>query len=222
MFTVRAHGGLCNRLRVVLSYRAWRGSITCVWLPDEQIAGARWADVFEPLPGVSFLYEDPGVVDVMACDPTHAAPQHWPLTYRDVRLREEHEARRLGVRAALGGPYSAVHARRTDCTEMAQAAGAYTTDEELAAWAAQALAPIYIATDNGTTQRALAQALAGMGKRPAWLEDIPEASTLRHTTLAASAIDLFVCAGSAEFKGSGASSFTNAVHTMRKIGGWWQ
>ena len=50
---VQVYGGLCNRLRAVLS-RLTPDGLTVVWEPNDEIAHGRFLDVFEPLPGVRF------------------------------------------------------------------------------------------------------------------------------------------------------------------------
>ena len=223
-YVVRAHGGLCNRLRVLLSYRAWRRELTVVWRPDAQCAGARWADVFEPLAGVQFLEEDPERVDAFTCDNTHEAPKGWEAAYRELRLRPAHEDKRRTMRVA--GPYAAIHARRTDARAHAELHGCYTPDEHLLAWCRGHGGRVYVATDNGTTQRLLCAALRTMGKQPvtcAPIAEHPEQDMWerRNTPLADSAIDLFMCAGATAFEGSGDSSFTNTITMLRGLGGWW-
>ena len=53
MSTVHVYGGLCNRLRAILSRLARDGSLKVVWIPDGEIAHAKWADVFEPIEGLT-------------------------------------------------------------------------------------------------------------------------------------------------------------------------
>ena len=224
-FTVRAHGGLCNRLRVVLSYRAWRGEVDVLWRADPQIAGARWGDVFEPLAGVQFLEHEPDRVDAFTCDNTHEAPKGWEAAYRELRLLPALEDKWRTLRVA--GPYAAIHARRTDARAHAELHNIFTTDEHLLAWCrGQPYGRTYVATDNGTTQRVLCEGLRTMGKQPVTCAPIAEhpeqdAWERRNTPLADSAIDLFMCAGAAAFEGSGDSSFTNTITMLRELGGWW-
>ena len=222
MYAVRAMGGLCNRLRVVLSYHARFGPLRVYWAPDGEIAGARWGDVFEPLPGVTF--SDDGGSGMWASDPYPDAPVAWPELYRQVRLLPGHMAALARARPAV--PYAAMHIRRTDLVHMATQAGVYEPDEAYVAWAQAAPAHCYLATDNGATQRHMLAALAAMGHTAYHAGEIAthagdELGGQRNTTLAQCAVDLFACAGAMAFKGTGASSFSTLVQRLRVMGGWW-
>ena len=64
---VRAKGGLCNKLRVVLSYREAAvvdggHRLVVVWVVNEECP-ARFAELFEPLDGVDFLDSDDPELD---------------------------------------------------------------------------------------------------------------------------------------------------------------
>ena len=52
---LHAVGGLCNRLRAILSYLAAHDTLTVVWEPDEYVSHGRFSDVFGPLDGVTFV-----------------------------------------------------------------------------------------------------------------------------------------------------------------------
>lgn len=218
---VRAFGGLCNRLRVVLSYRAAFGPIDVVWHPDGEIADGRWSDVFEDLDGVRFL--DSGDYGTATIDPYPHAPHGWQDGYRDVRLRPNHHAR-LGHLVSGVGPYSAIHVRRTDHTAMAQGYGTYTDDADFVQWLIDSEGPVYVATDNGTTQRAYTSLLGDRAIVAATIAEHPDqdAGGRRNTTLSHAAIDLFACVLATRFKGSGESSFTNTVLMLRERRGWWR
>lgn len=229
-FRVHAHGGLANRLRVVLSYLHVKGApLEVVWWPDSQVAGGRFADVFEPLRGVRFL--DAGDAEESSCHPSPEAwaRQDWLLRYRDLRLVAAHrEAAEGWARFAPTKDYVAIHVRRTDHVALAEKLGERTPDEDFFAWCRRtpALQPVYLATDNGTTQAHFLRALRELGKRPfAWsvLEphDRENLHDHRNTTLAEAAIDLYACARARDFLGTRASSFTHTIEILRRIGGWW-
>ena len=218
---VHARGGLCNRLRVALSYRSKHGPLGIVWLPDGEIAGARFDDVFCALPGVTFLTDmQDGIIST--CDPCPDAPNGWQETYRLLELRADHRARYKSLRPSE--PYSAVHIRRTD--HDAIAAVDPTRDREFVDFISTAYQLVYIATDNGTTQRHAITWTLDADRRPRYASLIEEHehqnfSGQRNTTLADAAIDLFMCAGADSFKGTRHSSFSNAVLMMKGLGGWW-
>jgi hypothetical protein len=218
---VEAIGGLCNRLRVVLAYRAAYGRVDVVWQPTGEIAGARFGDIFEPLEGVRFLdgYADPVL---RTTDPLHGVP--WVLGYRDLVLQRDHRDRLSDIRAAVGGPYQAVHVRRTDLDVHLR--GLLPPDDEWLAWAREQPGPIFVATDNGTTQRELVAALNAQGRESFFVALIPEhaaqdQSNQRNTSLADAALDLFLCAGASAFRGTFGSSFSETAEALRQSKGWW-
>ena len=211
---VRVIGGLCNRLRTVLSYRA-AGVSLFQWVPDGEIANARFDDVFEPLAGVQFV--DTESPDIVTCDPSHEAPG-WETNYRSLRLRPEHLARVKEVRPPY--PYAAMHIRRTDHKDYEPARLDPTTDDEFHRWVATlpGVYTVFLATDNALTQREFPFAIANR-----LIDSHPEQDTggHRNTSLADAAVDIFVCAGAHCFMGSKHSSFTDTIVLLRSLGGWW-
>ena len=214
---VHAIGGLANRLRVVFSHRAKHGEIAVQWAPDGEIAGARFDDVFMAIPAVTFLYDDRVPVGGTT-DPAPNAPAQWERDYSLLRLRDDHAQRYCALRP--GEPYSAIHVRRTD--HSAIAAQDPTRDEEFVEFIHHAYRLVYIATDNGTTQRQYINTVLETGRTPVYVAPIHEherqdMSGQRNTTLADSAIDLFACAGAYTFKGTRHSSFSNLIQTLRGL-----
>lgn len=215
MTRVRAFGGLANRLRVVLSYRHTFGPLEVVWHPDGEIAHGRFSDVFAPIDGVTFL--DEGLCGTKTLDPYPHARDGWRFLYRDLKLKPEHAVR---VEAERERPYAAIHVRRTDHVAMAKALGGYVEDEEFFAWMGRVNMPVFIATDNATTQaafiKAAAEALVPILTAGPILSDSWEGGH-RNTDLARTAVDLVTCVNARTFMGSKESSFTNLVHTMRDL-----
>ncbi len=210
---VHVFGGLCNRLRTILSWRAVHGPLIVAWEPNGEIANERFGDAFAPLAGVTFV-DTP-------------APE-WPKTL-DVHPRafgwekEWFTLQRLPGVAPIVAP-SAVHVRRTDNEVLQRMEGTWQPDDAFIAWCKSVPDPIYLATDNGTTQAGLAQAIKAMGK--VWIaqEAIPARPTdtgniggLRNTGLRTAWADLLSCVYAQHFKGSGSSSFTTTIETMRRL-----
>lgn len=220
---IQPYGGLCNRLRVVLSARAKFGQIQVVWPLDGEIAGSHFLDVFEPLSDVEFIYDGSLGPSLRTCDPylpmyptSHDDVQPWQFAYRDLKLRPEHRLRWLAVRAGEG-PYAAVHIRRSDhkCEPWVMP----TTDDEFRAWIDAQDLPVYLATDSAEMQTKLRRnfmCLTAIQEHPD-----QDSGGRRNTTLADSAIDLFVCAGASAFMGTRCSSFSDHVTFLRRMGGWW-
>ena len=225
---VQAYGGLANRLRVLLSYSHVysfvRPPLMVVWEPNGEIAYGRFQDVFCGIRGVILADRHPSP-DVVTCDPSPASPGDWEVAYTELMLAPAQLSRWVAL--VPGEPFTAVHVRRTDHRDYEPARLDPTRDDEFLAFVETAHHIVFLATDNGTTQRAYARAIERTGRRVVTTGVIDEhvhqdASGQRNTTLADAAIDLFMCARADEFMGSRHSSFTNAIHTMRRLtGGWW-
>ena len=211
---VQAIGGLCNRLRVVLSWRA-AGATRFVWEPDEEICRAHFLGVFEPIDGVTWV---DGEADLTTFDPCPHAPSNWQTAYNELQLLDGFMVGYMKERR----PYSAIHVRRTDHVALAKQCGTYTDDDAFRSWLKAAPSPIYVATDNAASQATFLDYIIRTLGKDAIASDMIEASDhQRQTSLAQSVTDLFACAGSAQFMGSGESSFTNLIHTLRSMKGWW-
>lgn len=224
MFTLHCLGGLCNRLQAVLSYRSLHRPLIVEW-SDLVQAGGHFLDAFEPLEGVEFR-DGPNwpvthhggqmtigevVADNGWCP---GAPKAWLNTYRDLKLRP-HLRERL-----IKPPYSAIHVRRTDHIPFAMGMGKLTVDAEFRAWCDYTPGPIFIATDNGTTQR---EFVSYLGERAIIQAPIPEHANQnlhdhRNTDIGSAAVDLFICAGAEKFKGTPLSSFSRTIEHLHQLG----
>lgn len=217
---VHAYGGLSNRLRVIFSHLATHGPIGVVWVPDGEIAGARFEDVFMPLAGVTFYYHATGA-SYRTCDPAPGAPAGWEESYRKLHLRPEYRDKLNAI--CPPEPYSAIHVRRTDHRDYAPACTDATQDEEFLRFIDdEAHQDVYIATDNGTTQREFRRYVERTCRKPhtnslMHIHERQDVGGQRNSTLADAAIDLFICAGADDFMGSRHSSFTNLIHTLRGL-----
>jgi len=207
---IRARGGLANRLRVVLS--RFPGPV--VWEPHHECCNAGFLDVFEPIDGLTVLKHGSGVETT---DPD----RQWSHHLSKVRPRPEIQSRIDALKASMGS-YDAMHMRRTDHILDTHVAGRHTTDEEFYAFATSRDAPLYLATDNGRTQRAVAD---WIGHRLVIGNHIPDLAHehrggdgVRHTSLADAVVDAWVCAGARRFMGSRESSFSDLIQLLRVKG----
>lgn len=211
-------GGLGNRLRTVLSWRAVHGPITVVWCRSDAVCRGRWEDAFLPLEGVEIVdggechaHEYTGRHDVMSCGVCPGLEgADWCKAYTELRPRSW----------LLGGPetrpYVAIHARRTDHVSHAKEHGHFTANEELLEWYMRD-APrgrgLYLATDCPDTlawfRKRVPNVLAhrtpervvGYEKRPGLLGE--------------AVLDLYACVRAEGFRGSWFSSFSETVEIMR-------
>jgi hypothetical protein len=220
---VRLHavGGLCNRLQAILSHREARGAIEVMWDRNEYVSGAWPLDVFEQIPGVTF-HDNAGTWDVEDHGIAHDAHAGWRSAYRDLRPVPAVQARIDKLVADLS-PFDAIHVRRTDMMPLARRLGIDLTDDDLFlewVYARKPRLPIYLATDNGETQRRYLSWLSGgvhIGATFEGGERQGEADHHRNGTLADAVVDLFVCARAREFLGSGFGSFSATIEILRGL-----
>lgn len=221
--TARIHvvGGLANRLRAMLSFRAIHGTIEVGWDADEYVSHARWSDVFAPLEGVTFTPSRPG--DAGSWESGWSvvpdAPAGWERSYADLRPVAGVQDRIDYLTARLG-EYVACHIRRTDHVIDVRARGDTLKPYlEYVNWSRSWLdRPLFLATDNAVTQRTIALMRDGAQFQP-MPEDSLEVrpSHGRYGTLATAVVDLYVCAGATYFLGTEASSFTDTIEILRRL-----
>lgn len=220
---VQAAGGLCNRLRVVLSWHSEDPSARFVWKRDGEIAGATFLDVFEPVDWLTWASQDERA-DVVTCDPCPDARVGWERDYRALTLRPYWQSEWGRLREMR--PYSAIHVRRTDHLEYARSLGNETYASEFVEWLGRSKLRVFVASDSHSAQK----------EARGWVDQCGRASFhscaikshayenmggRRNTELGYAAVDLFTCAGAVEFMGTRESSFSNCVTMLRSMGGWW-
>jgi hypothetical protein len=221
-FRLAPIGGLGNRLRQILSYRAREGLLEVLWAKSDAVSHGWFLDCFEPLPGVTFTYAGEGHGhDVQGADMVgyaqvaEGAPAGWELGYADLRPTPAITRRVDELLAATDGHLiNAIHARRGDHAAHAPKFGHFTTNEELLGWHRGRTRPLYLATDDPATL-AYFEPRAGV---PVLYNRIPEAVVgyeKRDGTLFDAAVDMFMCAGATEFRGSWMSSFSETIDMIR-------
>jgi hypothetical protein len=242
---VKPSGGLCNKLRVTFSYwmhcKKLRIPLTVIWVVSAACPGF-FLDYFKPLPGVAFVRRQmPYHVqdDIVLGNHWHQEfDPHVTFIYQGLALLPHMEAMLHARIAELGERYVAVHIRRTDHVALAMSRNAFTSDAEFVDFLespANSGMNIYLATDNGETQRiymkmfprricglvpieeAEAEAEAGAGAGANSAAAAAVAAPLRLTTLEESVLDLFMCVHATNFKGSGYSSFSGTIMQMRNM-----
>jgi hypothetical protein len=212
-------GGLGNRIRAILSYRSVHGEIEVLWARSPAVCGGRWDDAFEPLRGVTFTDIGTGHAHDYVGDATVTyeqvksdAREGWTRGYAELEPRPHVHARESVLCSMLGGAYGAIHARRGDHVEHSKLFGHHTTNEELLS--VEMPGPLYLATDCPETQ----QWFRNRSSRILVNRDAGHTGPgyeQRQGSLTDAAVDLFVCAGAAMFKGSWMSSFSETIELIR-------
>ena len=213
---VEALGGLCNRLRVILSRMPKPGEppLVVYWAPDTEVAGGRWDECFEPLPCLEVVYERPAYVDIATSD--NAPVVGWKPRLLSLTPVPAVAARIDELRDSMGGRYDAMFMRRTDGTIVAHIEGNFTPDEAFRQWAQLAPGPLFLATDNGETQR---KVRGWVGERLVVEGELGgqevQTDRTRHQALPGSVVNLYVYVHADRVLGSGGSSFSHTIDVLR-------
>lgn len=215
MLTIKPRGGLCNYLRCILSFYKYTKSINSelnvIWEKTEACPGF-FLDYFEPLKGINFItghtqltFDYSGSGHKMNYNPDYSELKLLP--YMNEKIQERIQL--------LENNYISLHIRRTDHTELAQEKNRFTSDDDFMQFIDKQdkNKNIYIATDNKETYDIFKQKYTDRIKLD--YHTINE-NCLRQTTLEDAIIDIYMCVYSDEFLGSGWSSFSGAITSIRK------
>mmetsp|Transcript_27742 Transcript_27742/g.84676 ORF Transcript_27742/g.84676 Transcript_27742/m.84676 type:complete len:286 (+) Transcript_27742:161-1018(+) len=247
-----AEAGLCNKLRSVLSYRLvaqQRGRRLVVLWRRGPFCDAEFSDLFEPLSGVTFISDAADLAQTSQSaleregGPSAASvyDSHPQIKYTDaetemyralVPLPSLREAV-VGVVGSFNGPFVAVHMRRTDHSMMF---GDRTPDSAFCTFLDRHTPlPIFLATDNADTQRALLRRYPDRIRVVAPIQpsplsdpvgeefeaaDVCSAGASRHTSIQYAVVDLFTCVEATHFMGTYLSSFSDTIYLIRRMRGF--
>lgn len=227
MIVVHPTGGLTNKLRVSLSFHEFaikKGEeLHVVWDVTHRCNGF-FLDYFHPIEGITFSR------NIQEQDAIHYQGYQWhpdfpsfPNNYKNeiynkLRLLP-HVQKQVTARInTYGDGYIAVHIRRTDHVALARKKNCYTTDEIFREFIdSRGSSSLYLATDNRETQESYLNLYADRIKSIELINS--HNNELRKTSLESAIVDLYMCANSHEFLGSGYSSFTNTIKVLRALGG---
>lgn len=215
---LRPVGGIGNRLRAMMS--RLEPGLVVQWPVDWECAFAEWEDAFEPIDGVTIfnVVRNPDDTfdercDVETCDTAPLKPG-WTAAYRHLK-----PAPNVKRRIGWGMPYDAIHVRRTDHAHVIPIE-AKTWDHEFESFCARREGkPIYIATDNAATQRHYSRLYGNFWSTriETGTEKCMYGDHTRHTSLADSVVDIFMCAEAERFMGTRGSSFTDTINILRGL-----
>lgn len=207
-------GGLCNRLRVILSWKRKadsEGRMLHVYWPITVHCNGSFSKHFKPIENVRIFEWEPSPDQAIdyngfdACGPydTHALQLQPQLQERVEALK-----RQLGV-------YDAVHIRRTDLTPVAVRDGNFTDDSVFYNFISASRHPVYLASDNKGTQLSCK---GQFGQKIHFMYEIPASrvNVFRQTPLEYAIMDIYMCAGARSFLGTVGSSFSDFIKVMRQ------
>ena len=215
---IRPRGGLCNKLRFLLSYYAYakiqEKKLIVIWEKDQYCPGF-FLDYFEPLDGATFMEnnDEKLKIDFTGFD--------WrPEDTMDIKidcckylvLIPEIQNAVSELINTMENNYIAIHVRRTDHVELSKQHSVYTSDEDFFNFIDKHPdKKVFLATDNNETQDNF---ISKYGDRIYIYKEIINSESLRKTDLLNSIIDIFTCSNADNFLGSGWSSFSQLIRYL--------
>ena len=214
-FRLRPIGGTMNRIQAVLSYRSAHGPLLVHWTPDVP----HFLETFEPLEGVTFVddhangyHQDYGIAT--------AAPTDWRRHYAELRPIAPISERVEAFRATLGS-YLAIHVRRTDMTPLAAMMGApHPDDNEYLEWCASRDGSVWVACDNGETQRKYEMWLGSRFRSGCVLDGKEVHGLSEHKVygrIEDAIVDMWMCVGAKSCMTQGFGTFSGTIRILRAL-----
>jgi hypothetical protein len=212
---ISPQGGLSNKLRGLFSYYLYckkeNKQLIVIWEISEECPGF-FLDYFEPLKNVIFLKNNNSnlKLDYNECG--------WHPDFNPYSMNIFSELKLLPIimnevkekLLLLENNFIAIHVRRTDHINLAMSKNGYTFDEEFFKFIEEHNdINLYVATDNKDTFDLFYNKYNNKVRIP-YTTNI-YIDKLRQTSLKDAIIDLYVCAHSKHFKGSGWSSFSSTI-----------
>jgi len=214
MLVIKPVGGLCNYLRVVFSYYKKACSenkkLIVIWEPTYSCPGF-FLDYFKPVDNIIFynynLHNYP--IDYVGCQ----ILENYDPNYEKLKLLDEIEIIVNNKRQILGN-YIATHIRRTDHIDVAKANNQFTNDDSFYNFIDTNIENknLYIATDNEETYNLFKNRYNNLIK----INYHNTINNFRQTSLKDAIIDIFMCVHADNFMGSGYSSFSILIRTIRQ------
>lgn len=199
---IHPFGGLCNRLRVILSAISEHKKIFVIWDKNPEIANTHFLDVFEPIPQLTFIEKGRGI---RTC---HEFNDSWRTNVKLLTPVNEIEKKVKAIRNSLNVSYIALHIRRTDFSDRlaTQDYGMYFSFIE----SNNSQNNVYLATDNQDTL----DVFKDRYPKRILNSSLFQSNSKRQTSLQDSVIDIVVCANATNFLGTEGSSFSEMIVSL--------
>ena len=212
-------GGLCNRLRVLLSYKYKypNKKINVYWIVKPTCPGF-FLDYFEPIENVEFFHSIPTNVKILPEFKTCSS------CYNILSSKKKEDFSNLVFNQGLqdkinkiikdnfNDKYISCHIRRTDHIKAFGKGTKTTVDDDFINFLKNNEGNIYIATDNLDTQKIFYEKFK---ERIPYIKFIEKSDKLRQTSIEDSIIDLYICASSNKFMGTYWSSYSNFISKLK-------
>jgi len=217
---IRPTGSLCNRLRVILSYKHEYPDklIKVLWLMYDKAVGCKFEDYFEPIANIEF-YDDKYWseftkigIDYIGC---YIINNNFITTVADILKPNKYIEDKIDLFLKDITTFKSIHIRRTDLWNQKSKLGV-TSDEEFESFIKEhSDVKIFLATDNSETQTYFSKKYKNIFfydeiKTNYWDYKLP-----RNTSMEIAIIDLFICSKSNEFLGTTHSSYSDLIYWLR-------
>jgi hypothetical protein len=209
---VCARGGLCNRLRVMVSFLCAARKLGCklvVYWQSNSLCPAEWNDLFQALPPdceIRSRIAPAGTYTTCHRHPDIPVVEWAPMVDTLLRPTPALQQRISRVLGQLGENFTAVHIRRTDHNSN------YAEDRDFLDFAKKAPGKIFVAADN---PQSLATLKGELGDRVIHSAVFRKGGR-RLTSVQDAVVDLWVSRRAARFKGTFYSSFSDWIEMLRQ------
>jgi len=215
MVVICPEGGLCNRLRVILSFMEKYNNFDIYWPKTWDICFQDFTDVFKPLSKLNFIEEKPDKFDYKGT--SSIGKYSYKLYYQIVPI-ESIKIRINYFLSKLGKNFYSCHIRRTDHTETQINTKTYISDEVYIYFIKCSPFKVFLATDNIDTQTKFKSIF---GDKLITNDAIIETDSVRKSNLENAYIDLVLCSLGKKFLGSSKfSTFSTTINILNKINYW--
>ena len=233
-----SHSGLCNRLRLLNSYRNMaeieQRQIEFHWIRCVQ-CWSEYTDLFNPIDGVNFVFKkheknrkrsrpENSIITLNhilgrnedTCNKNHVVPmsvESYQKYLLDIIPIDEIQNQIDKIRNELHDDYDACHIRRTDIETIQKKYSIEPpTDQAFIEFMRSSDKRIFLATDNEKTQSLFK---VGMGNKVVTFSKIKGNGSRRWpkrtTDIQSAVIDMFCCIYSKNFMGTECSSFSQFI-----------
>jgi hypothetical protein len=220
VFVIYPTGGLCNYLRVLMSYYLYcklnDKQLICIWHEYYACPGF-FLDYFEQLENVIFLRQKPDNMVInyhgVECHPDFDHSNKF--IYDNLKLLPHMEEEVNKIINKIPGKYTALHIRRTDFVVFSKEKNNYIEDDEFINFCNNSDNSIYLATDNNNTQDFYQNLFKNKLHFYTKIEDHCYVGPRRFTNLKHAIIDIYVCVAADKFMGTSLSSFSYLIEQLR-------
>lgn len=215
MIKIKPTEGLCNYLRVIFSYNQYARDegkkLYVIWRVTNYCNG-KFSDLFEKVDGIEIKeYCTRYIFEKDIFYEGFDQNEKYTPDYTNLKPLQNIQNKINTFVDNIGEDFIAIHVRRTDNSSseiLSPDKDFFNFIEENPKY------KVYLATDNMNTQNMF---IEKYGERIIFYEKIQKnRNIIRKTSLEHTVIDIFICSKALKFKGSGYSSLSDLICSLRK------